>query len=241
MPTFRHGKSTAVLLNGYDMSPFMNEASVSRSIETGETTTFGQNSKTYITGLADATVSLSGMFDGSAGASDAVLQGEVGASTDDVLSILPESNTLGRRCMIGQGLITSYEVSASVSDVVSISAEYQQDGGMDGGIIIAAGTSVSTATTTNGTGQDNSTSSTNGGCATLHVTANANLGTTTFKVQHSTDNSTWVDLIVFSTVATTVIGAQFATVTGTVNRYVRAQATTASTGNITYSMTFARR
>ena len=244
MPTFRHGKSTAILLNGFDMSAYLNQASTSRSVETGETTAFGNSSKTYITGLADSTMSLSGLFEASTSAgSDPVLSGQVGDATDDIISVLPEGNTVGRRCLIGQGLITSYEVSASVGDVVSISAEFQNDGGADGGIILAAATSVTTAPTTNGTGQDNAASTTNGGCATLHVTANANTGTTTFKVQHSTDNSTWTDLVSFSTVATTVTGAQYAVVAAgtTVNRYLRAQATTANTGNITYTMSFARR
>jgi hypothetical protein len=37
-----------------------------RSIETAETTTFGSSAKSYITGLTDATVSLSGKFDATA-------------------------------------------------------------------------------------------------------------------------------------------------------------------------------
>jgi len=244
MPTFRHGKTTNILLNGYDMSAYMNDAKASRSVDTGETTTFGASSKTYITGLADGTISLSGLFEASTSAgSDPVLSGQVADSTDDVLTIFPEGNILGRRAQLSQGLITKYEVSAAVGDVVSISADFQNDGGIDAGINLAAARSVATATTTNETGQDNAASSANGGVATLHVTANANTGTTTFKVQHSTDNSTWVDLVTFTTVATTVIGAQYAVVTAgtTVNRYLRAQSTTANTGAIVYSMAFARR
>ena len=73
MPTFRHGKHTAVFINGTNMSAFLNSASSTMAIETAETTTFGDQDKTYITGLSDGTVSMSGFFDSTAGASDAVL------------------------------------------------------------------------------------------------------------------------------------------------------------------------
>jgi L-alanine-DL-glutamate epimerase-like enolase superfamily enzyme len=78
--------------------------------------------------------------------------------------------------------------------------------------------------------------------AYLHVTANSRTAGSVFKVQHSSDNTTFADLITFATVATTLTGAEKIEVTGTVNRYVRASfAPGGSTGSITYSLAFARR
>jgi len=245
MPTFRHGKTTAVLFNQYNLSTYLNEATASAEIETGETTTFGNSAKTYIPGLRDATVSTSGLFDGqSTDAIDTVMQAAATGVGDDTLTIAVEGLTTGRRALLAAVDTTSYEVSAAVGDVVAISADFQCDGGLDSGLVLAGATVVTTATTTNGTSQDNTASSANGGSANLHVTVNTWSGATTLKVQHSTDNSTWVDLTTFTSVIASTLSGQRNTVAAgtTVNRYLRAVATTAAgSGSITYSVAFARR
>jgi hypothetical protein len=243
MPTFRHGKNTVVLLDGTNASEFFNETTTNRSVETSETTSFGSGAKTYIAGLKDGTLSLSGMFDGTTGAIDSILNSLAGSATDSVVTVGLEGNTVGTMTHMVGVQQTSYEVTSPVSDVVSVSAEFQADGGLDSGRLLAPGTVVATATTTLGTSVDNAAATTNGGVGHVHVTANANNGTTTIKVQHSTDNSTWVDLITFSTVATTVKSAQRVEVAAgtTVNRYLRSQIITAGTGSITTSVAFARR
>jgi len=243
MPTFRHGKNTIVLLDGYDASSYFNESTTSRSIETSETTSFGSSAKTYIAGLKDGTLSLSGMFDGSTNAIDSIFNSIAGSATDSIVTVGLEGSTIGTIAHMVGVQETSYEVTSPVADVVTVSAEFQADGGLDSGRVLAPATVVTTATTTNNTSVDNAAATTNGGVGHVHVTANANNGTTTIKVQHSTDNSTWVDLITFSTIATTVTAARRVEVAAgtTVNRYLRAQITTAGTGSITTSVAFARR
>jgi hypothetical protein len=133
MPTFRHGKKTAVLLNGTNMSPFLNEATSTTEIETAETTTFSDNDKTYIVGLSDGTISTSGLFDSTAGASNAVLSGLI-ATEDNTFTVLPEGSVAGSRAIIANGQMTSYEISSPVGDVIAISAEVQADGGLLNGV-----------------------------------------------------------------------------------------------------------
>lgn len=244
MPTFRHGKNTAILYSQYNLSSFLNEVSSSTEVETGETTAFGQNSKTYVVGLNDGTMSASGLFEATSTAGsegvDPVISASLGSDTDGVLTYAMSGLTVGQPAKIAAVQSTSYEVSSPVGDVVSISAEFQANGGIQTGLILASGT-VSTATTTNGTAQDNAASSANGGVANFHVTANANGGSTTLKVQHSADNSTWADLsgVTITAGANTRTSGRVA-VSGTVNRYVRGVAVTASTGAITYHIAFAR-
>jgi len=242
MPTYRHGKNTVVLVDQYDLSSYYKESTTSRSVETAETTAFGNSAKTYITGLKDGTMNLSGMFDGSAGAVDEFMSTAL-AGADNNVTVQIEGNTAGTIAHMLAAQETSYEVSSPVGDVVAITTQLQADGGLESGRVLAPATVVTTATTTNGTSVDNAAASTNGGVAHLHVTANANLGTTTIKVQHSTDNSTWVDLVTFATVATTIKTTQRVVVASgtTVNRYLRSQITTASTGSITTTVAFARR
>lgn len=242
---FIHGKSTGVLINSADFTAYLNEASSSGEIDASETTTFGQGSKTYIVGIADGKITLGGLFDGGTNAADQLAAtmraNAISTGTDVIVTHAPEGNQFGKRAMIAQGVLTSYELSGAVADVNEAKYELQTDGGLDSGLILAAATSVSTATTTNGTAVDNTASSATGAVAVLHVTANANAGATTFKVQHSVDNSVWVDLITFTSVSASTTSFQRGTATGTVNRYLRAQATTAGAGTITYTIAAARR
>lgn len=239
MPTFRHGKKTAVLLNGTDMSPFLNEATTTQEIETAETTTFGTQDKTYIVGLADGTISTSGLFDSSAGASDAVLSGII-AQEDNTFTVLPEGPTAGSRSVIANGQMTSYEISSPVGDVVAISAEVQADGGLYHGVALNGLQLVSASGVTGSV--DNSASTTNGILANLHVTANDRNGATTIKVQDSADGNTWADLATFTAVSASTTVGESITANGTVNRYLRAEHTLAgSSGSVTYHVSVARR
>jgi len=239
MPTFRHGKATAVLMNGTNMSPFLNEATTTQEIETAETTTFGDTDKTYIVGLADGTISTSGLFESTAGARDAILTGMVGQE-DNTFTVLPAGATRGNRAVIANGELTSYEVSSPVGDVVAISAEVQADGGLLNGVALTGLQTVSA--TGEVTSVDNGTATTNGGLYNLHVVTNSHNGTSTIKVQHSSDNSTFVDLVTFSTVSASVTVGESITSTGTVNRYLRASHTLGgASGSVTYHISAARR
>jgi hypothetical protein len=237
---FKHGKNTKVLSNQYDISAYLNESSTNESVETGETTTYGNDAKTYLVGLRDSTISMSGFFDGATDAVDEIMSAAIGNSTDSVITFAPEGLSLGSRVTTLNAIETSYELSSPVADVVSISFEGQTNDMLDRGISLIDLAAVTA--TGNGTANDNATSTANGGAANLHVTANTRNGNTTFKVQHSADNSTWVDLITFSVVSTATKTSERKTVTGTVNRYIRVQHTLAgSTGSITYHANFARR
>ena len=238
---FVHGKNTVVLFNSTNMSGYLKEATTAQSVETADVTALGASSKSYIVGLKDGTISLTGMFDGDATASDEIFANALGASAG-VLSVFPNGSTLGSRGITASVHETTYNLSSPVGDVVSASAEMQATGGVDNAISLHA-LSAETATG-NGSSHDNSASSANGGAGTLHVTANTRNGSTTIKIQHSADNSTWADLITFSAVSTsTTTQEQVVVASGTtVNRYLRATHTLAgSTGSITYQASFGRR
>jgi hypothetical protein len=239
---FIHGKNAKVIHGAYDLSAFLNDGGVSAAVETNETTTYGATggSKTYITGLNDGGVQASGLFDGSANAVDVVLEASIGSDTLAPVTFAPNGLALGERVKILLAKTTSYEVSSPVNDVVNVSYQAQSDGGVQHGVSLVNLASVTA--TADGTAVDNSASSANGGVGQLHVTANTRSANVVVKIQHSTDNSTWVDLITFTTVATTVTTSERSAVTGTVNRYLRVQYTlSAGTGAITLQSSFARR
>lgn len=134
MPTFVHGKNAQFVLETTNLSNTLNEISLPREIETAETTTFGSQDKTYITGLSDATVSLSGMFDASAdSAINTVISNlKSGSIASASFTYGPSGSAAGKPQFTGQALITSYEVSSPVGDVVTYSLELQVSGGVTG-------------------------------------------------------------------------------------------------------------
>lgn len=240
MPTFRHGKKTAVLLNGTNMSPFLNEATTTTEIETAETTTFGDQDKTYITGLSDGTISTSGLFDSTAGASNDVLSGLINTE-DNTFTVMPEGVAAGSPAVIANGQMTSYEVSSPVGDVISISAEVQADGGLLHGIALTGLVNTGSASATT-TGIDNVSSTANGALFNLHLVTNDRNGSATLKVQHSADDVTYVDLVSFSAISASITAGESITSTGTVNQYLRTLSTLAgSSGSVTYNISAARR
>lgn len=239
--SFRHGKNTTVLIEQYDISSYLNEVSASQSIETADTSTFGTNAKTYIAGQNDATISFSGLYDGATDAIAEIFEAIIDNDSTPPITIAADGGlTVGNKAILAQAKQTSYEVSAPVSDVVSLSGEFQVTDGMRGGVLLAAATTHTA--TTNGSSVDGGASSALGAKANLHVTANTRDASTTIKVQHSADNSTWADLITFDSIPGASPTSQTASQNGTINRYLRATTTIASgTGSITYTLSLSRR
>ena len=251
MPTFLHGKTTAVLVDEFDMSGYFNNVDFSMSLDTAETTAFAASAKAYIPGLKDATLSVSGMFsqDATVG-SDVVLAAALGSTTTPVVTVVQGTGTIGNRCVLGRAHETSYATSNPVGDVVSISADFNAstDGtanqtlGLASGVILTTGASIAYGSLGALSSVDNTASSASGGMATLHASTNTIAGgATTVLVQHSADNSTWATLITFTAISASTTTKQLSAVSGTVNRYLRASASTAgSSGSIIYNVGFAR-
>lgn len=244
----RHGKDTDVLYGSYDISAYSTEVAVSSKLETAETTTLGNSAKSYITGLGDATISIKGLFEANVAATEPVLNAYFTADATPAVTVCPDGGLVnpvvggGRRAYLAQVKSTSSEISAPVSDVVSLNIELQCTGGARGGHILEANRTDSAST--NGSNYlDNSAATTvTGATGNLHVTANTRSAASVIKIQHSTDNSTWVDLITFTSVAATTLTSEQASVTTSpVNRYIRAISTlSAGTGSITFTISFAR-
>lgn len=98
-----------------------------------------------------------------------------------------------------------------------------KSGTVEWGKILEGGGTARTATGT-GTSLDNAASSSNGGTGHFQALSLTGSGSLTGKVAHSTDDSTFADLITFTAVTATLSAdcGQRSTVTGTVNRYLRA-------------------
>lgn len=235
------GPSTKVLHGAVDLSTYFREASVPMEVDVEEATTCGKTAKVYIPTLTDGTASLAGLWDGAVAAVDERLAAVLGSASPSPLTIGWEGMAIGKRVAMLDTIESSYEVSGSVGGLVEVSAEFQSTGATRPGVSLHA--LASEAATANGASIDSlalgdligAASSVNGAVGNLHVASAT--GSLTVKVQHSVDNSVWVDLITFT--AATGPTSQRIAVAGTVNRYVRA-IWTIVTGPATFAVAFAR-
>jgi len=249
MPTFIHGKNTAVYIDEFDLSSYFNDVSVTLDNDTAETTAFGDTNKSFILGTRGGTLSMSGMWAADTDGSDEELQALLGNATTPILTIRQGAAAIGSRAIIAQANETNYAISNPVADVSTISADFECTPNqvsnltfaLAGGVQLTAGASIAHGSLGDLSSVDNAASSANGGAGTLHVPTNTVNGNTTIKIQHSANNSSWADLISFTVVGSTVKTSEIKAVSGTVNRYLRATASTAgSSGSITFMVAFAR-
>jgi hypothetical protein len=220
---FIHGKDTKVFMDSTDLSSYLNSADPSRTVDVGETTTFGSSNKTYVAGEKDATVSFSGFFDATA---DNIIQGLVGAN-DKVALIGFDGVDATDDCMFGKGVTTNYGISSPVGDVVAVTFDLQASGFFSGSVLENA----TVTATGNGTARDNASSTANGGGAFIIATSVSGTSTPTLtaKITHSADDSTYADLVTFT--ALTSAGAEVKEVASgtTVNRYLKVVYTVSGT------------
>ena len=130
MPTFKHGKNAQFELEGTNLSNTLNEITLPREVETAETTAFGDQDKTYITGLSDATVSLSGMFDSTTDSAIETIISNLksGSIASASFTYGPSGSAGSSPKFTGEALVTSYEIASPVGDVVTYSLELQCTG-----------------------------------------------------------------------------------------------------------------
>jgi predicted secreted protein len=134
MPTFKHGKNAQFELEGTNLSNTLNEISMPREIETAETTAFGTQDKTYIVGLSDATVSVSGMFDATTDSAISTIISNLksGSIASASFTYGPSGSAASSPKFTGEALVTSYEISSPVGDVITYSLELQCTGAVSG-------------------------------------------------------------------------------------------------------------
>lgn len=251
MVTYIHGKGAAFLHGSYDLSPWTTDVSTSEVMTPADTSHFGSVSKTYIVGQNDGTATFSGLYDGtqtplsSIGSNDifmtAIAAEKAAVNLSTAITLGMEGISLGAAAILGCAKHTTYKIATVVSDVNKITGDIQFTGGVTGGNFLL-GTGPQTATALlpsfdSGVG----VVTTLGARAHLHVLSNTLTGTLVVKIQHSTDNSTWVDLQTFTTILAATIGSEEIVIAPqTINRYIRATTTIGGTGSAVLPIAFAR-
>jgi hypothetical protein len=231
-----------LIVNATDLSAFFTEINPECQVAMLDTTVLPNSAPTFQPGLTSGQLAAVGIFDGAVAGSDTILAPLVGSATIPLVLGAPKGfATIGNRVSILQAHQEKYGIAVKMGDLIRNSAQFRSNNGFDFGVLLHA--LAAELTSTNSASVDNGASSANGGVAQIHATAITSNPSVVVKVQHSTNNSTWVDLVTFTALA--AVGQErIAVAPGTtVNQYLRAISTfTGGTSpSLTYAVGFARR
>lgn len=120
---FVHGKGTFVSLDANDLSAFTNNTALPRSADTHDVTTYGKDDHVYRGGLRDGTATISGIYDSAAGGPGAVITPLLGTNVTFIFR--PEGTGPGLPERSGDCVVSTYEETSPVADMVTWSAELQ--------------------------------------------------------------------------------------------------------------------
>lgn len=236
-----HGKSTKILLDAYALTGYLNKGSIKRTVDLPETQHFGDTWKRrQVVGLIDEQVSFSGLFDSVAGA--VFDRFRAGLAVDPpgfgVLSIGLNGFAIGGLVEMLSSVVVDQGIASNVDNATELSGNLVSDNEFEIGVSLH---DLTAETTTGNFASVNNTAATaTGGVGHLHVTAFS--GTDgTVKIQHSTDDAIFADLITFTSV-TGITSQRSELAAGTsVNQYVRAAITVDNFTSMTLQVSFARR
>jgi len=232
--TFVLGNVSRVLVNSKAVSSTIAGYTIAHQRMASEVTTLPDGGARFVPGLMSGSLVLRGPQDSTGQALDAQIRAAIGVDNVFLATICPYGTDLGSFACSVLGDVSEHTVDAAVADAVGYSMTATADESVDMGFL-AHGLTAETADG-NGTAVDRGVGSatTGGGVGFLHVTAFSGLTSAALKVQHSTDNSVWADLITFTSV--TAIGAErkFLVPGTTINRYVRVVTDVTGTGSVTF-------
>jgi hypothetical protein len=229
---FVHGSKAKIYGNGYNLSPYLRNVQSPFTIDTAETSTFGNMHKTYTQGLKDGSFSADGIYDGAASAVGEIFEAALSNEGLDRFTLCIQGDTLGLPAFGFENTTTNVQVASGIGDVAQITLQAQNNMGIDRGWIIHP--LVQDVADGNSTGVDMiTTSTTTGWAAYLQITQAAST-LTSIALEDSADNLAWTPLTGGSFTTLTAVSSQriVSAVGATVRRYIRV------VWNLTTSATF---
>lgn len=238
---FVHGSQTRLLVNEKEISSEVSGWNMSFSRAMSEVTTIGQTpgaaGAKFTPGLMAGTLSVRGpqVSDPTDGLTEEIWDA-IGVDNVFLATVLTDQDSVGKPAMFILGDLMEYAVDATVSDAVSMTFSAQADESVEMGYVLQPLTAL-TADQLTGTAVDRGASpltpTTAGLVAAIHVTAFTGFSSVAVKIQHSTDNSSWADLVSFTNV--TAVGYERVSVANgtSIRRYLRAAIDVTGTGSVT--------
>jgi hypothetical protein len=240
--TFVSGTSVSVLVNEKSVTSAVSGASVQHSRGYGEVATFADSGARYTPGLMSGGIKLTGPQDAAGQNLYAEVAAAVGVDNSLQVIVCPEGTAIGKPALFTIGDLSDWTIDGSVKDAVGCSLMATADDSVALGFVVHA--LAAETVDGNGTSVDRGTvgtPSTHGAEVAISCTAYSGLTSAAIKIQHSVDNSTWADLVSFTTL--TAVGSERKLVADgtTVNRYVRVVTDVTGTGSATFLVAMAPR
>ncbi|WP_106180115.1 hypothetical protein [Prauserella shujinwangii] len=120
---FVHGKGSYCSLDSVDLSTFVNNTEYTNSADSHDTTTYGKNAHTFQGGLKNGTATISGIYEDGATGPRATIQPLIGTVVAFVWR--PEGTGTGLPEDTVNVLVTSYQETSPVADMITWTAELQ--------------------------------------------------------------------------------------------------------------------
>lgn len=126
----KHGKLTVLKIGANDVSAYCNASELTRTVDSHDVTTYGNDSHRKDAGLLDGGFKASGFYDDTAvtGPRAAIMSGLGGSQS---ITRQVEGTGTGKPQEVFNAVLTSYVESNPVADMVTWSAEWEIDGDVD--------------------------------------------------------------------------------------------------------------
>lgn len=216
-----NAKNTRFLLNEFDFSGSTNSIDLSVTVDKLEATPFQVAGKEYVAATPDTTMTVAGYFVTDTGEIEDEINTAFDAGTCDAAAILDTTSTQAQAYVMPGAKVVSYDISAATGSVITINCELASGTGVKHGWRIFSGTISSTGAQT---AYDFGSAGSDGGYAYLFVQAITGSATdATIDVEScDTEGGSYASEGTFTF---SDVGVQAVTMSGTVNRWIRLNAT----------------
>lgn len=223
-----------IFVNGADLAGFFKTVAPSYTVAELDSTCLNTSGNaSYLPGVKDSALSVEGIADYADADNDGfndILTAARSSGADVVVSIAYATVTAGGLAVMAGGPLTSYELISPLNQLNMASFGIKGNNAVGEGKWITAKMEASSGTN-NSASLDNGAATSNGGIFHAHLflepASTATSGGTSIKLQHSTNNSTWADLVASQVFAGTFSAVRSQVAAGTtVNRYLRFQVVT---------------
>ncbi len=233
---YQPGYKSRVLVGSLAATTYLRKVAWPTTAKMLDSSCFGAQPMTFIPGQVTSVLTADGLLDPDM-TSGGLVDKLTTWTTEQSVMVGQKGLVLGDPVQMASSLKTQLSWDSASADLVTVTLGAQTNGITDYGVSLHDLTAVTADA--DGTAVDNAALTSNGGAGQLHVSAFSGFSGVVIKIQHSTDNITFADLITFTTVAGTT--HERIAVAGTVNRYVRASWDVTGSSSITFAAAFARR
>lgn len=217
--TFRHGTGAKFYYHTLDFTDYVEEVDPAFERELAEYAPLSASWKSSLPGLRSATISLSGLYDSTADKMAATAWAVFDGTTVRPFAYLPDGDAISNVAYCGESLVSSENIPAS-NDVLRFPVAVIGTDHFDRCAVLHT---LSEETETEAESSLDGVAASNYGCvAYLLCSAVSASDTLDVKLEHSTNNSDWDDLLTFTQLA--AAGSEVKTVAAgaaSVRQYVK--------------------